>query len=133
MNRRSAVPICVAAMSITTSHEGDAEGVLATKDDCMTAWAMLAPGDAAGQEMVKTVIRWHPHWNAGGYEPGVSQRFALHSFERQLGPITVAHCGHGATCNALARAVAKAYPNVGNPMVVCMREPPPGLDNPQSL
>ena len=45
------------------------------------------------------------------------------------GTAYVAHCGHGATCNELAREVLKAYPELGNPVVYCTNEPPQS-DNP---
>lgn len=127
--------ICIAATTMTLTEDSDAGTVTTTKDDCVTAWAILTVGTAEGQEAVKNVVRWHRHWNAEGYEIGVSQKFQLHTFDRTFGGgnATVAHCGHGATCNELARVVAKAYPNAGNPVVYCTVEPPHILENPQSL
>lgn len=127
--------ICIAASTLTVAEDSDAGTVTTAKDDCMTAWAVLTPGSAEGQEMVKNVVRWRRHWSADGYEAGVSQKFQLHTFDRTFGGgnATVAHCGHGATCNELAREVAKAYPNAGNPVVYCVNEPPHILENPQSI
>ncbi len=130
-----ALSLFIAATTLTVTGDTDAGTVTTTKDDCMTAWAVLAPGTAEMQEAVKNVVRWHRHWSAEGYDAGVSQKFQLHSFDRTFGggTATVAHCGHGATCNELAREVSKAYPNVGNPVVFCTIEPPHILENPQSL
>ena len=130
-----AFTLLVAAATLTHADDSGAGTVTTTKDDCVTAWAILTTGDAIGQEAVKNVVRWHRHWSPDGYEPGVSQKFQLHSFDRAFGEgnATVAHCGHGATCNELARVVAKAYPNAGSPVVYCVIEPPHILENPQSL
>jgi hypothetical protein len=128
--------LMVTAATLTVSEDTDAAGtVTTTKDDCVTAWAILTPGDATGQEMVKNVVRWHRHWSPDGYELGVSQKFELHTFDKTFGGgnATVAHCGHGATCNELARVVAKAYPNAGSPVVYCVIEPPHILENPQTI
>jgi len=112
-----------------------AAGVTPTKPDCISAWALLAPGSASGKEAVQSVVRWHRHWDASGYEPFRSQKFSLQVFDVVTSNrnVTVAHCGHGATCNALADAVLKAYPNVGQPVVYCTAEPPPLLANPQTM
>ncbi len=126
----------VAALGlVVASAEVEAAGVTPTKDDCMSAWAILTSGDAAGREAVQNVIRWHPHWKSVGYEPGISQSFGLGVFDRRFmgGQVTVAHCGHGATCNALAEAVFKAYPSAGSPVVYCVVDPPHILDNPQGM
>jgi hypothetical protein len=126
----------LAGGAVTWSNEIDAGTVTTTKDDCATAWAILHTGDVAGQEQVKNVVRWHRHWSTEeGYLPGVSQKFQLHTFDRTFGggSVTVAHCGHGATCNELAREVNKAYPNTGNPVVYCTIEAPHVLGNPQNI
>lgn len=107
--------------------------VTKTKDDCTSAWAVLAPADQ--QEKVLSVVKNHPHWKVGTYEPIVSQAFELVVFERvdDKGDVVVAHCGHGATCNEVATAVNKAYPNLSSPAVLCTREPPNFIRNGRSL
>ena len=111
-----------AVFGITVSSEAEG-GVTATKDDCMSAWAVLAPGDA--KPAVEGVVRWRTYWKSDSYERGVSQSFDLQIFGVVGGgDAVVAHCGHGATCNELARAVNRAYPNLSNPVVFCTVDPP---------
>jgi len=128
---------CAAATTFTVATPSTAGGSVTTaKDDCVTAWAILAPGDAASREAVQGVVRWHPHWKSDVYERGHSQSFQLQVFDLTFakgGSATVAHCGHGATCNELAREVLKAYPNIGNPVVYCTMEAPHILENPQGI
>jgi hypothetical protein len=129
------VAIGVAATTTTVARDSAAGQVTPAKDDCTTAWAILASGDAPGQEAVKGVVNWRHDWKAGEYVAGQSQSFQLMTFDRTFGTgsVTVAHCGHGATCNELANAVLKAWPNVGNPVVYCTVDPPHVLQNPQSI
>jgi hypothetical protein len=135
-------------------RDGTAAGqVTPTKDDCTTAWAILIahhPSVHGGfphpdfMEAVQNVVRWHPHWNSelpdphpcptgtSGYQPGCSQKFSLCSADLKFvegGGAVVAHCGHGATCNELAREVLKAYPELGSPGVYCTIDPPVVLEN----
>ena len=133
--RASIVAVCLATLVATSSGGVEAAGVTRTKDDCISAWAVLTSGDAGGREAVQNVVRWHPHWKSDGYQPMISQSFGLSVFERRFmgGQVTVAHCGHGATCNALAEAVYKAYPSSGSPVVFCTVEPPHIIDNPQGM
>ncbi len=136
LQRASMAAACLTALAFTMGSDTvEAAGVTRTKDDCMSAWAILNAGDAGGREAVQGVVRWHPHWKSGAYEPGISQSFALSVFDRRFmgGQVTVAHCGHGATCNALAEAVYKAYPSSGNPVVFCVNDPPHIIDNPQGM
>jgi hypothetical protein len=142
------------AMATTFTVGGiDAAGsVKTTKDDCMTAWATLMASHPTVhaafphqeyKEAILNVVKWHPHWNSeigptpgGGYFPGVSQKFELLTFDTRFvegGTAYVAHCGHGATCNELAREVLKSYPELGSPQVDCTLEPPHVLENPQAF
>jgi hypothetical protein len=120
----------------------DAAGnVTPTKDECTTAWAILMPTHPTVhggyqhpdfKEAIMSVVNWRKHWTVGPYEPVVSQKFELLSCNLKFsegGTAYVAHCGHGATCNELAREVLKAYPEVGNPVVYCVNEPPVVLDS----
>jgi hypothetical protein len=135
-----------AAATFTVTDRIDAaNAVTPTKDDCATAWAILMSSDpklstawpnADYKEAIGHVVAANPHWTAGAYEAGVSQKFDLQTFSTRYhegGTSYVAHCGHGATCNALAAAVLKTYPEAGSPVVYCMVEPPTVLDNPQSF
>jgi hypothetical protein len=141
-----AAAACVMAVGLTASDASDAAGsVTTTKDDCMNAWATLMASHPSihgafphtdYKEAITNVIKNHPHWTLGGYEPGISQKFELVTFDTRFhegGTAYVAHCGHGATCNALAEAVYKAYPSAGSPVVFCTVEPPHILDNPQGM
>lgn len=140
------VAACAAAATITVTDRIDAaNSVQPTKDDCVTAWAILMASDpkvhaafphADYKEAIGNVVKANPHWTAGAYEAGVSQKFDLQTFDTRYhegGTAYVAHCGHGATCNALAAAVLKTFPEAGSPVVYCMVEPPTVLDNPQSF
>ena len=137
--RRIAITVATSVVAVTLVMSPSTEavsGVTTAKDDCMSAWALLAPGDSFGKEAVQGVVRNHRHWDGTKYERGISQSFELMVFDRTFGggrSISVAHCGHGATCNELARQVFKAYPNVVSPVVYCTIEPPHILDNPQSF
>ena len=137
---------CVVAVGLTTSNGSDAAGsVTTTKDDCMNAWATLMASHPSVhgafphvdyKEAITNVIRNHPHWTLGAFEPGVSQKFELSTFDTRFhegGTAYVAHCGHGATCNELARAVLKQYPELGSPVVHCTVDPPHIYDNPQGF
>jgi hypothetical protein len=129
-----------------------AGSVTTTKDDCLTAWAILMSSHPTVhaafphteyKEAILNVVKWNPHWNSeigpnpgAGYFAGVSQKFDLQTFDTRFhegGTAYVAHCGHGATCNELARTVLKAYPELGSPVVYCTIEPPPILENPQAF
>lgn len=137
--RRIALTVAAsaAAATLVMSPSNEAvSGVTTAKDDCMSAWALLAPGDSMGKEAVQGVVTNRRHWDGTKYERGISQSFELSVFDRAFGggsSVTVAHCGHGATCNELAREVFKAYPNVVSPVVYCTIEPPHIIDNPQSF
>lgn len=135
-----------AAMATTMVDNTTAAGsVTTTKDDCMTAWAILMASHPTVhgafphveyKEAILNVVKWHPHWTVGEYLPGESQKFDLQTFDTRFhegGSAYVAHCGHGATCNELARVILKAYPELGSPVVYCVIEPPHILDNPQSF
>lgn len=140
------VAACAAATTFTvTDSTTAANSVTPTKDDCNTAWAILMASHptvhgafphADYKEAINNVVRNNPHWTAGAYEGGISQKFDLQTFDTRFhegGTAYVAHCGHGATCNALAAATLKNYPEAGSPVVYCTIEPPHVLDNPQSF
>ncbi len=146
---RKGLAVCAAAIALTSlsvSERGDAaNAVQTTKDDCRSAWAILMsshPSVHAGfphveyKEAILSVVRNHPHWTVAEYEANYSQKFSLQTFDTRFhegGTSYVAHCGHGATCNELARAVLKQYPELGSPAVYCTVEPPHILENPQSF
>jgi hypothetical protein len=143
---KAAAILGAAAIATTTVDNTTAAGsVTTTKDDCMTAWAILMASHpivhgafphSDYKEAILNVVKWHPHWKVGEYVAGASQAFDLQTFDTRFhegGTAYVAHCGHGATCNELARVVLKAYPELGSPVVYCTIEPPHILDNPQSF
>ncbi|MCA9625281.1 MAG: hypothetical protein KC731_39940 [Myxococcales bacterium] len=103
--------------------------VTRAQDDCVTAWAVLAPGTDLGKNAVQGAMSKHKEWSASGYERGVAQKFELMIFDIIGSEDTalVAHCGAGVTCNELAEEVHKSNPNLSNPVVVCT------VDNPNSL
>ncbi len=137
------VATAACALGLTSSDASTAaSSVTTTKDDCMTAWATLMASHPMVhgafphvdyKETINAVVRNHPHWTTGSYEPGISQKFELLTFDTRFhegGTAYVAHCGHGATCNELARAVLKQYPELGSPVVHCTNDPPHIYDNP---
>ncbi len=143
---KAAAVLGAAAMACTMVDNTTAAGsVTTTKDDCMTAWAILMASHPTVhgafphteyKEAILNVVKWHPHWRVGEYLPGESQKFDLQTFDTRFhegGTAYVAHCGHGATCNELARVILKAYPELGSPTVHCTIDPPHILDNPQSF
>lgn len=122
-----------------------AGGVTATKDDCAEAHAILMASHPSVHggfahpdygEAIKRVVDWHKHWTViPEPERIVSQKFALKIWDTKFhegGTAYVAHCGHGATCNELARVVLKAYPEIPSPVVFC-GEVPHILDNPRPM
>jgi len=129
----------VAAMG-TVSHGRAANTVQKTADNCQNAHAVLMAGaDGAHSrywEAIKGVIT-----SSNGVfqlvsddERGVSQKVSLRQYDTRFtqgGTAYVAHCGHGGTCNELAEAVLKHYPESGSPSVWC-GEVPHILDNPQA-
>ncbi|MBI4953892.1 MAG: hypothetical protein HY908_17845 [Myxococcales bacterium] len=127
-----------AAMGVVQST--DAAGkVTPAVDNCMNAHAVLAAskgGDSAViWQAIDGVMRVRPHWaKVSDYEPMVAQKISFRQYSVKWGEgITayVAHCGHGGTCNQLAEAVLKAYPDIGSPVVYC-GQVPYFLDNPSS-
>ena len=141
----AAVAGALAVSCMLTDNTSAAGSVTTTKDDCMTAWAILMSSHPTVhsafphqdyKENILGVVKWRPHWKVGEYVAGVSQSFDLQTFDTRFhegGTAYVAHCGHGATCNELAREVLKAYPELGSPVVYCTLEPPHILENPQSF
>ena len=125
----------VAALSVGLLPTTSQAGVTRTKDDCKTAWAVLTANNAQGQEAVKEVVAEHPSWSADGYEPMVSQKFALMVFDvvGSDDSVIVAHCGHGATCNQLAEEVEKKHADLHDPVIVCTVDSPTPLENGRAM
>jgi len=143
--KAAAVVGALAVSCMLTDNTSAAGSVTTTKDDCMTAWAILMSSHPTVhaafphvdyKESILGVAKWRPHWKVGEYVAGSSQSFDLQTFDTRFhegGTAYVAHCGHGATCNELAREVLKAYPELGSPVVYCTLEPPHILENPQGF
>ena len=143
--KAAAVVGALAVSCMLTDNTSAAGSVTTTKDDCMTAWAILMSSHPTVhaafphsdyKESILGVVKWRPHWKVGEYVAGASQSFDLQTFDTRFhegGTAYVAHCGHGATCNELAREVLKAYPELGSPVVYCTLEPPHILENPASF
>ncbi|MEM9695054.1 MAG: hypothetical protein AAGA56_21105 [Myxococcota bacterium] len=126
----------------TFSYDTTAAGSVAkTKDDCVTAWAILFsthPTVHGGfqhpefKDAIMGVVNTRKHWTVGEYEPGIAQKFDLQTCDTTFvegGTAYVAHCGSGATCNFVAEEVLKAYPELGSPSVHCTLEPPHILES----
>ncbi len=105
--------------------------VTETNPACSEAHAILAGtsnGDSARVwQGIGTVVRKNPRWKVvGEAERDVVERVAFKEWRPRWptkgGPDTlyVAHCGHGGTCNDVAKAVAEAYPQMAaQPVVFC--------------
>lgn len=128
------------AVGLSVTPGSAANTVQKTADNCANAHAILmasTDGDHARyweaiSGVVKTPIgKWVV---VDAYEPGVAQKVSFRQYDTKFhegGTAYVAHCGAGFTCNELAEAVLKHYPDVGSPGVYC-GEVPHILDNPQS-
>ncbi len=67
------------------------------------------------------------------YEPGVVQRVSFTQYDLKYvegGTAYVAHCGHGGTCNALAKLFVETHPDWYASEVFC-GQVPEALVNPQ--
>jgi hypothetical protein len=102
-----------------------------TSPVCMEAHAILAGstnGDSARVwQGIGAVVRKNRRWQVvGEAERGTVDRVAFKEWRPRWptkgGPDTlyVAHCGHGGTCNDVAKAIAEAYPQATpQPVVFC--------------
>ena len=110
-------------------------------DNCMNAHAVLMvsrPGnDALIWQLIGNVVKWN-QWDyrvVPDYEPMIAQKVSFRQYDVRFTPggatAYVAHCGHGGTCNKLAQAILKNYPDSGSPWVFC-GEVPYLLENPSS-
>jgi hypothetical protein len=110
-----------------------------TRDDCANAHAVLV-ASASGKhdfiwgEIGKTVrSRPQAFQVVEDYEPGVVQRVSFRQYDLKYvegGTAYVAHCGHGGTCNTLAKAFVEAHPDWYAAEVFC-GQVPEALINPQ--
>lgn len=135
------VGAAAAALGVTSAPQAGGS-VKTTVDNCMNAVAILMASNTASHEVywqaIAGVVKTHPHWQVvPEYEPMVSQKISFKQFDVKYkstqGPTTAycALCGHGATCNELARKVLIAYPDIPNPVVFCGGVPHI-LENPSS-
>lgn len=117
-------------LALTPMHDAEAGNVTQTQDNCITAWAILAPNRLETRSSIKKIIDGNDRLSDDGYEAKVSEKFALMIFDLVdgRGEAIVAHCGHGGTCNFLAREVNKNYPTI-SPVVVCTHDPPNSIEN----
>lgn len=134
------------AGSLLVVQTGGAAGeVKPTADNCANAHAALMSSHPSVHggfahpdygDAIKRLIAAHPHWQIVDEAPPiVSQKISLKIWDAKFhegATVYVAHCGHGATCNELARAVLKNYPEVGSPTVYC-GQVPHVLDNPRPM
>jgi hypothetical protein len=69
------------------------------------------------------------------YEPGVSRRVSFRQYDTKYvagGAAYVVHCGHGATCNQLAKAFLADNPDWYGPEVYC-GPVPHTIENPKRV
>ncbi|HHH29832.1 MAG TPA: hypothetical protein ENK57_16010 [Polyangiaceae bacterium] len=126
----TAALVALVGVSMVPLPAAEAGDVTQTKDNCITAWAILAPNTLQTRSSVKRIIDGNDRLSDEGYEAKVSEKFALMIFDLVdgRGEAIVAHCGHGGTCNFLAREVNRNYPTT-SPVVVCTHDPPNSIEN----
>ena len=139
--------VAVALPLATTAAVGTAVaagGVQETTPVCREAHAILAGGNdgehARRWEAVSRVVRKNRKWTViDAPERDTVDRIAFRQW-RAAHPCKgcpetyyVAHCGHGGTCNAVARAYVEAYPSSSPPPVVFCGETANVLTDPQPV
>ncbi len=126
----AAALVAMVGVSMAPGRDAEAGDVSQTQDNCITAWAILAPNTLETRSSIKRIIDGNDRLKDDGYEAKVSEKFALMVFDLVdgRGEAIVAHCGHGGTCNFLAREVNKNYPTT-SPVVVCVHDPPNSIEN----
>jgi hypothetical protein len=145
MKKNSKWAISAGTMTLAatlSSGLGAAGSVTTTADNCASAWAILLTSHPSihgsfphtdYKDAITGVVNNNRYWTVGEYERIIAQKFTLETYDTKFhegGTAYVAHCGSGATCNALASEVLKAYPDLGSPVVYCHYEAPHILDNP---
>ena len=100
---------------------------------CRNAYAVLGWslwGDKRRKEPWKTlgyVMHSKSFWHiVQDVKPGEAQKAAFYRYKvhgHKNGNAYVAHCGSGATCNAIAASFFRAYKHIGKPMVYCGMAP----------
>jgi hypothetical protein len=132
--------LALSGVVFAVTDGGAANSVQKTADNCVNAHAILMASSSGNHgtywEAIQGVIASRRgSWTVvSDYEPGVAQKISFRQYDTKFttgGTAYVAHCGEGATCNLLAEAVLKRYPESGSPSVWC-GEVPHILDNPQS-
>ncbi len=87
-------------------------------------------------EVSKVVRAGHGKWLiVDDYEPGVVKKVSFRQYDvqhREGASAYVAHCGHGGTCNSLARAFFAEHDDWYSPEVFCGAVPSI-LENPQKV
>lgn len=110
-------------------------------DSCANAHAVLVASksdkhDNIWSEIGKVVRAGNGKWIVvEDYEPGVVQKVSFRQWETkyvQGGTAYVAHCGHGGTCNSLAKAFLAEQPDWYSPEVFC-GQVPGSLENPKKV
>jgi hypothetical protein len=136
------IPFTIAAVwtALTFSAAGQASFKLTqTQDSCKNAFAVLMASASPNKASLWSEVRWIAHgdkekWEVvDQYEPGVVKKLSLHEYDTKFfpgGTAYVAHCGHGGTCNSLAKAWFDKYPNRYSTAVYC-GSAPPAIVNPR--
>lgn len=111
-------------------------------DNCARAHAVIFGtrnrDDGFFGAAIAGIMRVHPHWRlVAEPEVMISQSIAYKVWnvspagDQHTTTVYVGHCGHGATCNELARTVKRLFP-MTSPEVYC-GEVPGMLNNPENL
>ncbi|MCC6523424.1 MAG: hypothetical protein IT373_12270 [Polyangiaceae bacterium] len=129
----------VGVLGISMAAVG-ANTVKETVDNCMNAHAVLLVSRSGNHallwQLIGNVVKSNSYEFRvqSDYEPMVSQKVSFRQYDVELtngATAYVAHCGHGGTCNKLAQAILKNYPDAGSPWVFC-GQVPYLLQNPSS-
>lgn len=115
------------AVALTTADDSLANGVTATKDDCRNAHALIATSTGGDHgrmwQAIKGTIDNMGYVTVKDEAPsGEWGSASLREYDTthvEDGTAYVVHCGHGGTCNAIAKRVAMTTPSVGAPVVYC--------------
>ena len=111
-----------------TPAEGADFKLTEANETCANAHALLVASKSGKHDYIwrriAHVVRKKPYTYrvVDDYEPGVMYKVSFKQYDTkyvQGGSAYVAHCGHGGTCNSLARAFFDEHPKWGSVTVYC--------------
>jgi hypothetical protein len=131
--------IALLAATLTSAVVVHAFAVKPGPEGCRNAHAVLVASSTGQHDVVwravgEVVKEGHGRWQVvDDYEPGVAMRVSFRQYDVGEGASAyVAHCGHGGTCNELAKAFFAKHDDWYSPEVFC-GSVPDRLSNPRSV